>query len=209
MSSAYLGSVRYFALLASLSASDDCVQVNDDERAVTQRWSLNHCNICGANGPLTLTIPILKENFNLRTPMRDVKISNHGNWRHLHWGAIFSAYGKSPFFEYAAPELEAIYHGNQKFLLDFNNELQAFLADFFALPVNFSEPSTEHTPTSNFCNLVGEKKPDQIDWINNVAYYQHWAARYGFLPNLSILDLVMNTGREAALILPKMIVPHA
>ena len=40
--------------------------------------------------------------------------------------------------------------------------------------------------------------------VRDVPYYQLWAERFGFVPNLSIIDLLCNTGREAVFTLIDM-----
>ena len=180
--SAYLGSVRYYAALMRARS----VVVDDAMTGIPALWAHNHCRLSGANGVQQLVIPVDRADYNSRTPMRDIVVSNHGDWRHLHWGAMFSAYGKSPFFEYVADDLERIVKGNQKYLLDLNNELHQMVIDFLDLR-----------------RLVGERRPDRLD-LTDCTYYQLWASRHGFMPNLSILDLLCNTGREAVFTLLDM-----
>ncbi len=197
--SAYLGSVRYYAaLMAARSAGVDA-----GLKGVPQLWAHNHCRISGANGVQQLVIPVDRVDYNNRTAMRDVVVSNHGDWRHLHWGAMFSAYGKSPFFEYVAADLERVIKGNQKFLLDLNNELHELVVNFLDLPVAAADEAAIASADLRLCGRVGEKKPDRLA-LTNVEYYQLWADRHGFMPDLSILDLLCNTGREAIYTLLQM-----
>ena len=200
LSSAYLGSVRYYA--AMLAARHTVVDAS--EHGLMRRWALNHCRICGANGVQQLVVPIDKTDYNARTPMRDVVISNHGNWRHLHWGALFSSYGKSPFFDYVADDLERVIRGNQRYLIDLNAELQQVVIDFLDLPISWSVADVQ--PSDEIMDLrgkVGENKPLSID-MHDVPYYQLWASRTGFLPDLSIMDMLCNLGRESVFALIEM-----
>lgn len=105
--SAYLGSVRYYAAMMQAQS----VAIDGSMTGIPALWAHNHCRLSGANGIQQLVIPVDRANYNSRTPMRDIVVSNHGDWRHLHWGAMFSAYGKSPFFEYVADDLERIIKG--------------------------------------------------------------------------------------------------
>lgn len=109
LSSAYLPPVSYFTLLYR---SDKCTI----ERYChyTKQTYRNRCHISGANGILPLSIPVVKPD----TPKChtcDIRISDHGEWRHLHWNAIVSAYGSSPFFEYYADELHPFTKRNTNF----------------------------------------------------------------------------------------------
>lgn len=202
MGSHCAGSVRYYA--AMLNAGS--VLIDHDERHLPLRHSHHRYRIEGANGAITLTVPIIKETNAMPVAMRDVRISEHGNWRHLHWGALFSAYGKSPFFDYVADDLEKIFMGNQEFLLDFNMQLHNLIVDFLDLPVETAVGSGDDAIMQEAVDLrtkIGGKKPDKLP-INNVEYYQVWTPRYGFQPNLSIIDLMMNEGRESIFTLMKM-----
>ena len=143
----------------------------------------------------------------------DVLVSEHGNWRHLHWGALFSSYGKSPFFDFIADDLHhIIVEGTQKHLLDFNMQLHQLIVDFMALPITTRVVSDEEEIAEMIASgavdlrgKLGEKRGDTLS-IDDVPYYQMWSARRGaFLPRLSILDLLMNEGREGVLTLLKMV----
>ena len=171
-----------------------------------------------------LTVPLVGETDNMATPMREVRISEHGNWRRLHWGALYSAYGRTPYFDHIAPDLEAIIiNGHQTHLLELNTQLQQLIVDFMDLPITFNAqgllnaqcPSAKHGRNSQFSipnsqlkieDLRGKiegKKGDDLP-IADVPYYQVWAMRHGFVPHLSILDLLMNEGREGIFTLMQM-----
>ena len=178
--SSYCGSVNEYA--AMLAAG--LVEIHSTEPAAGLRRSLNRCAICGANGVATLTVPVIKDTR--CACARDVRISEHGDWRRLHWGAMFSAYGKTPFFDYIAADLEPIIRGNQTFILDLNEQLLRLFTEFLDLPLGISLTESPATPPA---------RPSQFPEIP--PYYQLWAPRHGFQPHLSILDLLCNLGREA------------
>ena len=197
--SAYLGSVHYYAALMQAQS----VAIDGSMTGIPALWAHNHCRLSGANGIQQLVIPVDRANYNSRTPMRDIVVSNHGDWRHLHWGAMFSAYGKSPFFEYVADDLERIIKGDQKYLLDLNNELHQMVIDFLDLPIAVAPEDCVADADLDLRRAVGERRPDRLD-LADTEYYQLWASRHGFMPNLSILDLLCNTGREAVFTLLDM-----
>ena len=196
------GSVRYWA--AALAAGT--VYIDPEERHLPLRHSHHRYAIEGPNGVQQLTVPLVGETHNMVTPMREVRISEHGNWRRLHWGALYSAYGRTPYFDHIAPELEAIIvDGHQTHLLELNTQLQQLIVEFMDLPIQFSAQST-HQDSFNFIDLRGKidmKRPDTLP-LTDVPYYQVWADRHGFVPRLSILDLLMNEGREGIFILLRM-----
>ena len=196
------GSVRYWA--AALAAGT--VYIDPEERHLPLRHSHHRYAIEGPNGVQQLTVPLVGETHNMVTPMREVRISEHGNWRRLHWGALYSAYGRTPYFDHIAPELEAIIvDGHQTHLLELNTQLQQLIVEFMDLPIQFSAQST-HQDFLNFIDLRGKidmKRPDTFP-LTDVPYYQVWADRHGFVPRLSILDLLMNEGREGIFTLLRM-----
>ncbi len=210
------GSVRYWA--AALAAGT--VYVDPEERHLPLRHSHHRYAIEGPNGVQLLTVPLVGETHNMTTPLCDVRISEHGNWRHLHWGALYSSYGRTPYFDHIAPDLEAIIvNGHQTHLLELNTQLQQLVVEFMDLPIQFNAQCTMHnaqsiyqdstlaTSTIGYCDLRGKidmKRPDELP-IVDVPYYQVWADRHGFVPRLSMLDLLMNEGREGIFTLQKMI----
>ena len=117
LSSAYLAPVEYYAKLLAY----DTVVVEQYDHYVKQTYR-NRCTIAAPDGPLALTVPIVKPD----TPkafMKDIRISDHGNWRHLHWNALESAYNHTPFFEYYKDDFRPFYERKYEFLMDFNEAL--------------------------------------------------------------------------------------
>ena len=94
ISTAYLGPIQLYTKL--LAYDQICLETQENYLKQTYR---NRCIIAAANGPQALTVPIVKPDT-LKCLTKDIRISDHGNWRHLHWNALVSAYRMSPFFEY-------------------------------------------------------------------------------------------------------------
>lgn len=194
------GSVRYYA--ACVRAGK--VAIDTAEQHLPLRHSHHRYAIAGPNGVQQLTVPLVGETNAMNVAMRDVRISEHASWRRLHWGALFSAYGRSPYFDYVAADLEPIIMGNQQWLLDYNEQLQQVIVDFMDLPVEFVRAcDVDAAAAVDLRRALGGKKRDTLP-IDDVKYYQVWQERYGFAPGLSILDLMMNMGREGILTLMKM-----
>ena len=145
---------------------------------------------------------------------KDLRISDHGNWRHLHWNALKSAYGESPFFEYYADDICPFFEKKWKYLWDFNWEImekmcELLTIDRLPLTIEYSDDAPANLQSSIF-NLQSSKdfrttiqpkhpQPD-ADFIPK-PYYQVYQQKNGFIPNLSILDLLFNMGNEAILYL--------
>lgn len=181
----YAGSTYYYAYMLK----HHTVQFSLD-MPIGKLWAPNHCNIIGPNGVQALTIPLVKPNKGSHTPLRELEISTHGNWEHLHWGALFSSYGKAPFFEHVASDLEGLYRSHSRWLVDFNLALHQLVVDFMQLPISID---TTSTAVDSIPKQLYTKTPSIDD---EVRYYQIWEQRFGFAPGLSILDLMMNEGPQ-------------
>lgn len=106
IATAYLGPIQQYCKMLQYPE----VRIETAENYVKQTYR-NRCVIAAANGPLSLSIPIVKPDT-LKCQTKDIRISDHGNWRHLHWSALVSAYNMSPFFEYYADDLAPFYEKN-------------------------------------------------------------------------------------------------
>ena len=203
------GDVRCYA--AMVNAGE--VVIDATERHLPLRHSHHRYVIDAPNSAVKLTVPLVGYTNAMPVMMRDVLMSEHGNWRHLHWGALFSSYGKSPFFDFIADDLHRIIvDGTQKHLLDFNMQLHQLIVDFMDLPITARVVSDEEEIAALLANgasdlrgKLGGKRGDTLP-ILDVPYYQMWSdRRSGFLPRLSILDLLFNEGREGVFFLLKMV----
>ena len=202
MGSMCAASVRCYA--AALKAGTLLVDL--DERRLPLRHSHHRYRVDGPNGLQTLTVPLVGATNNMMTPLRDVLISEHGDWRRLHWGALYSAYGRSPYFDYVADDLSRVIHGSQRYLHEFNRQMHEVIVDFMDLPLvtrYLEQGGDVAAADEDMRGRIGMKKPDALP-ISNVAYYQMWTGRDGFQADLSILDLMMNMGREGIFTLMAM-----
>lgn len=200
LSTAYLAPVAYYSALYAARETGICIE--QWEHYIKQTYR-NRCVIATASGTLPLTIPT-ESNGGEKCLMRDVRISEHGNWRHLHWNALESAYRQSPFFEYYADDFHPFYEKKYPFLLDFNEELRTFVCSLigFTPQIELSNEYIHNPDDVDWRNAFHPKHNPQIpeSFISN-PYYQVFSSRHGFLPNLSIVDLLFNMGPESLLVL--------
>ena len=195
LSSAYCAPVQWYQKLNRY----DAVVVEQYDNFLKQTYR-NRCIIATANGTQALTIPVEKGDTD-KCLIRDVRISDHGNWRRLHWNALATAYGDSPFFDYYVDDLRPFYEQRFAFLLDFNMQMTAKLCELLDITPNISL-SEEYVKdvesgVDDFREVIRPKHPmPDADFIPK-PYYQVYAQRHGFIPNLSILDLLFNMGPEA------------
>lgn len=87
--------------------------------------------------------------------MKDVRISDHGNWRHIHWNALVAAYRNSPFFEYYADDFHVFYEKKYAFLWDYNQEICSLVCDLIDI-----HPRMEGT--TEYCM---EFVPGEVDFV--------------------------------------------
>lgn len=173
-------------------------EVMDSYQKQTYR---NRCIIADANGPLALTIPVEKP-LPGQQLMRDIRISDHGRWRHLHWNALRSAYQRSPFFEYYADDFAPFYEKKWDFLVDFNEELLHLVCQLIDMEPQISRTTTYLShPETEVTDLRTHFQPQQRTSQDLRPYYQVFAHKLGFLPDLSIVDLLFNMGPESILYL--------
>ncbi len=193
--SAYLAPVSYYALLHRYETT--WTEVCDNYHKQTYR---NRCTIATANGPLSLSIPVVKAEER-KVQMKDVRISDHGNWRHQHWNALQSAYMNSPFFEYYADEFAPFYTKRWEFLADFNEELQRKVCELIDISPDVRRTThyeAEPLGADDYRELIQPRRP-LVAKTN--TYYQVFSSRFGFIADLSIVDLLFNVGPESVLYL--------
>lgn len=176
--------------------------VIDDVSPFVKQTYRSRAAIASESGAQQLTIPVVHDGG--RVAMRDVRISEHGNWRHQHWNAIVSAYRKSPFFEYYADDFAHFYEEKDGFLMDFNLRLHGVVSELLGLErgVEFlSARDVDAAAVSDLRNIAEPKVLASMQGVGELPYYQVFAQRNGFIPSLSIVDLLFNTGPEGLLLL--------
>lgn len=200
LSSAYLAPIQYYV---HLYAHKQCL-IEQYENYTKQTYR-NRCLIAAADGPLALTIPTERPQES-KCLMRDIRISDHGKWRHLHWNALESAYRTSPYFEYYADDFRPFYEQKYTFLMDFNERLCDLICTLLDFQPNLGRTNdykTDFTPDElDAREFISPKKEYTDDNLfHPIPYYQVFQEKHGFLPNLSIVDLLFNMGPEGLLIL--------
>ena len=153
----------------------------------------------------TLTVPVVRPD-NPKAPTRDIRISDHGRWRHLHWQALVSAYGMSPFFEYYADDFAPFYERPYTFLIDYNMALQSLVCELLDMSPTVDLTDVYMPPESVVDDLREAftprvPRPEHPDLPPPRPSYQVFGRKHGFQPDLSIVDLLFNMGNESLLYL--------
>ncbi len=203
LSTAYLAPIEYYVKLLLGG-----VYIEQQENYIKQTYR-NRCTILSANGAMTLSIPI-ESAGGKKCPIREVCIADHGNWRHLHWNALVSAYNSTPFFEYYQDDFRPFFEKEYKYLFDFNEELRNLicrLIDIDTSTIRYTNEFLLEVEEEDYRSRITPK----IDWkiadpnFQSIPYYQVFEQRFGFTENLSILDLLFNMGNESLIVLSKSI----
>jgi hypothetical protein len=191
----YLGPIQYYHKLISYPS---CI-IEHNENFIKQTYR-SRCDIYSPNGALTLSIPLEKRNK--RQVIKDVKISYEYSWQTLHWRSLESCYRRSPFFEYFEDDLRPYFEEKKfDFLIDLNEALQKEILSLLKLKPQYSftsEYKKEYSDADDYRNIISPKEPLSLDPEFIIKpYNQVFEQRHGFIPNLSILDLLFNEGSKA------------
>ena len=190
LTTTYFGPVEWYSQLYRA----DHVLLEACESFIKQTYR-NRCVIATANGPQTLTVPV--EHASKYSPLtthhspltiKDIRISNHGSWRRVHWNALQSAYSESPFFEYYADDIRPFFEKDYEFLYDFNFEIIQKMCELLDIHPHIGHTTSFHLPDSTHHSPLTTHQFQ--------PYWQVFAHKHGFLPNLSILDLLFCMGPE-------------
>lgn len=194
LSTAYLAPIQYYCKLLNYSE----VFIEFHENFIKQTYR-NRCKIYSANGELSISIPVKK--IDTKTKIKDLLIDYDTNWTKIHWKSIEAAYRSSPFFEFYEDDLRPFYKKKYKYLIDFNIELQNVILEHLDLSVNvkFTEKYLHFPDYDDLRNIITPKK--NINTYNTPEYTQVFKDKHGFIPNLSIIDLLFNEGPNAIEIL--------
>ena len=199
LSTTYFGPIQWYQKLYRA----DEAWIEQHEHFIKQTYR-SRCIIATTQGTQALSIPIEHPMCNVQCStfnvqrIRDIRISDHGNWRHLHWNALQSAYGESPFFEYYEDDLRPFFEKRWTFLFDFNEAIREKLCELLDITpvVRFTEQYVSDR-ASDYREAINPKHPAPDPDFLPRRYYQVYEAKHGFLPNLSIVDLLFNMGPEA------------
>ena len=195
LSTTYFGPIQWYQKL--YRAEEVFIERCESFQKQTYR---NRCIIATTNGPQALTVPIERQ-FTINC-IKDIRISDHGNWRHLHWNAMQSAYGESPFFDYYQDDIRPFFEQRWDYLLDFNEAIREKMCELLDIQpkVDYSKKFTVYSLSScvpDYRMVIRPKNPEPDPDFTPKRYYQVYEQKHGFLPNLSILDLLFNMGPES------------
>jgi len=195
LSTAYWPPIQYFTKIVSHSK----VLIEQFETFPKQSYR-NRCALYGPNCIQTLQVPILKgDTHNQKT--KDIRIAYQMPWQKNHFNTIRSLYKSSPFFDYYADDILPFYERRFDFLLDYNHAILEVCLKWLKMPDNtiLTDNYVQTPDCPDYRNTIHPKQSHQSADPNFVPqpYTQVFDERFGFIPNLSIIDLVMNCGPDS------------
>ena len=196
----YAPSISY--ILSLIASSKTCFEQFEHHEKGSCR---NRCYLAGPDGPIRLTVP-LEKGKHQHSLIKEVRVCNSYPWQKLHWRTLESAYRKSPWFEFYEESLRPVYEKPWDYLMDLNLELLGRITGWLDLDFKpgFTEEFQPVYDPAEFVDLrnrflPGDFNPDQDP--GGPKYHQVFEERTGFIPGLSILDLLFAEGKRSAGIL--------
>jgi hypothetical protein len=196
---------QYFPSVTLVKMSIELLNINFGVYESWRKMSFrNRCVVVGSHGPINLSIPVL-EGREQKKLLKEVVIDNRKPWQSQHWKTITSCYNRSPWFSFFEPELNELYRRPVELLHDWNRNCFDWVIGKLGLPIHV-----------DYSQYVPGAKTDQelVDWRNKltpktlltdfpnpVRYHQVFEDRIGFIPNVSVLDLLFCEGKNARRIL--------
>ena len=192
----YLPSIANYIVF--VQSSKICLEVKDNYQKQTLR---NRCYIYGSNGEMGLHIPV---HFTQKKRQKtgQILIDNSTKWKAVHWKSIKSAYNSSPFFEYYEDDLRPLFEKSDNLLLPFIISCMETINSCLELEISYkkSEDFSKDLLSLDYRFLI-ETHLNKI--IKTNIYSQVFQSKYGYIPNLSILDLMFNLGPQTVPFLMK------
>lgn len=216
LSTAYLPPVEYFAAIANCGAGQVLIEACEIFQKQSYR---SRCYIYSANGPLVLNVPVRRggPDFTHKLPIREIEVDYDEAWIPLHKRALEAAYMNSPFFEFYKDDLFKILDSKEKYLFDLNLRLLGYLLQMTGIKANIkltTDYVADYAKESAAVRDTNIMAPVAADFRNSIhpkskqpsllkqlqmekPYWQVFSSKQGFIPNLSIVDLLFNEGPNA------------
>lgn len=215
LSTAYFPPIEYFAKIAEgFSLSPDGMKpsvVYIEARENYQKQSYrNRCKFYADNGMQTLNVPIVHEGGTFCHPIDRIRVDWSTPWVIRSQRAIMAAYESSPYFEYYKDDLFAIMDSGIPTLFGLNMAITEFFLRKTGIPAELRLTDCFHAEApamygEDLRYVIHPKKENCIleDLGLKKPYYQVFARKYGFIPNLSVMDLLFNEGPDSIMYLKK------
>ena len=186
----YFPSIKIFSELVKID--ELLFEVNDNYQKQTER---NRTSIYSANGKQILSIPV---NFSSqkKRKFKDIRVCYDTNWQKVHLKSIEYSYRNSPYYEYFEDKFIKFFSQKNNFLIDINIKSIELMYDLLNLKLNYLKTEkylNEYNFIDDLRYLASEKK----NTIKMQPYVQVFSEKFGFLSNLSMIDLIFNYGLKS------------
>jgi len=189
LSTTYLPSINYLSRVIHA----DKIILEKHEHFIKQTYR-NRCQIVTSNGKLSLSIPLIKQAD--KEIISEKKISYSENWQKQHWRAITSAYKNSPYFEFFEDEFKPFYENEYEFLFEYNTQLLQTILHILRIKKQIDFTTQFEFTTTNTIDFRNLAEINSAETPALKPYYQVFADKFGFMPNVSCLDALFNIGLE-------------
>jgi hypothetical protein len=210
---AYFPPVEYFAAIAkdfAIAANPSLVYIEGCENYQKQSYR-NRCRFYAADGVQTLSVPVVHENGTYQLPIRKIKVDYSTPWLIRTQRAIISAYETSAYFDYYKDDLFSILDSRPECLFDLDMALTRFFLEKVGIQADIRItqdfiPSGSNEYGEDLREVIHPKRDNDIlkKLQLEKPYFQVFAQKYGFISNLSIMDLLFNEGPESILYLKRL-----
>jgi len=189
---AYFPSVSYFAFL--LNSKNIYIEQMETFPRQTFR---NRCEIMTEAGKASLVVPVIKPQGN-HTMTKNVEICYREPWNRNHWKALQAAYRSSPFFNYYADTFQQLFETQETSLINNNHSILKIISALLGIDLSIQFTQDYKKKPEDMLDLRLEISPKKPNLFNEFPRYpQVFEYKYGFVPGLSILDLLFNMGQDA------------
>jgi hypothetical protein len=191
ISTAYLPPLEYMSVI---SGADE-ILIEKEETYLKQSYR-NRCYILAAHGPQLLTVPVYLGSLH-KTLSKDIRIDYSKRWQQVHLRAMTASYNSSPFFEFYFDIFEKIISTDHKFLLDLNMAAAEAVLQILKIKTCISYTESFEPADNRAFDFRYKINPKKESSYPSKRYLQVFDTGNGFVPNLSIIDLIFNMGPEA------------
>lgn len=216
LTTAYFPPIEYFAAMAEeFTLSPDgvipsMVFIEACENYQKQSYR-NRCDFYAASGKQSLTFPV-RHRGQEKIPIAEVEIDYSVPWIRQHERAIVSAYESSAFFDFYREDIFSILDSAPRFLFELNMSLTRYFIEKLGLPVELRTTEEWLSPAAageKYCDMREAIHPKRVNTIMEDLglgreYFQVFSMQKGFIPNLSVMDLLFNEGPDSILFLKKL-----
>ena len=195
----------------------------DDVQYLKKDWNSRN-RIMTSSGPIWLSVPVLSGGHREKA-IREIEIDNSTDWRRKHWKSIYLNYKKAPHFHRYAGFLEEAYKRDWTHLTPLNEHMLQWFLKELGIETRFhkaSESGFEGRKSDlvlDMCRTlragvdgfgIHGKEYAEVEKFERAgiqAYFQDYKhpvypqAGGGFVPYLSVIDLLFNCGPESLAIL--------